>query len=307
MTKALTPALLVFALCGCSGGGGSTSGAIVSMTTPSPTPTSSSTAASPTDLTRLPIGDGKLVTTPQVGYLDSCQTTFNGGGATSTGAWYNAAAGTFNLTIKTAVQGSVSWAAHSLSITLSGSTRTIATNDLPSTLTGVYPIATTDPAYAYDHNPNSIQIQSYQYVVPANPTAASTPSCVSLGPIGVLLSGSVFYNALDALGRDALAHEILDGCYGHPDQSGTYHYHAFTPCIADNATGHSALMGYARDGFGIFGVHDVDGSVLTDAALDVCHGHTHSITWDGNTVTMYHYHMTYEYPYTLGCYHGTPQ
>jgi hypothetical protein len=41
----------------------------------------------------------------------------------------------------------------------------------------------------------------------------------------------------------------------------------------------------------------------------VASGHdaaAHEILWDGKRVTMYHYHMTNEYPYSLGCYKGTP-
>jgi len=295
-------AVLVVILFGCGGGGGSTaSPASASTSTPTPGQT-----ASPTDLTRLPIGDGKVVTSAQIGYVDSCQTTFGGGGATSTGAWYNASSGTFNLTIKPAVQGSVAWPAHSFSVTIAGATRQLVSNDLPNHTSGTYPIATTDPAHQYDGNPNSILSQSIQFNVPANPVVAAGATCLSLGPIGVMLTGSVFYNALDAGGRDAVAHEILDACSGHPDQSGSYHYHAFTPCFTDSGTGHSALVGYARDGFGIFGLRDVDGTLMTDAKLDACHGHSHSITWDGVTQTMYRYHMTYEYPYTLGCYKGAP-
>ena len=62
----------------------------------------------------------------------------------------------------------------------------------------------------------------------------------------------------------------------------------------------SATQGRLR----IYGERGGDGSILHDADLDVCHRHTHAITWDGQTVIMYHYHATPEYPYTLGCYHG---
>ena len=44
--------------------------------------------------------------------------------------------------------------------------------------------------------------------------------------------------------------------------------------------------------------------VLTNADLDECHGHTHTITWDGKAVVMYHYHATREFPYTVGCFRG---
>jgi YHYH protein len=56
---------------------------------------------------------------------------------------------------------------------------------------------------------------------------------------------------------------------------------------------------------GIFGHYGDDGEVLTNDDLDECHGHTHEIEWDGATLEMYHYHATYEFPYTVGCFRGT--
>lgn len=127
-----------------------------------------------------------------------------------------------------------------------------------------------------------------------------------MGPIGVMLTGAQLFNALDALGRDAPAHELLDACNGHPDPSSTYHYHSLSKCMSDPGTGHSHLLGYAADGFGIYGLRGENGATLTDAELDACHGHTHAIEWNGKTVVTYHYHFTNEYPYSLGCYKGTP-
>jgi hypothetical protein len=78
-------------------------------------------------------------------------------------------------------------------------------------------------------------------------------------------------------------------------------------CIEAEATGgHSELVGYALDGFGIFGRYGEDGDAVRNTDLDECHGHNHDIEWDGATIEMYHYHATWEYPYTLGCYRGTP-
>jgi hypothetical protein len=84
-----------------------------------------------------------------------------------------------------------------------------------------------------------------------------------------------------------------------------YHYHNLSPCATDAALGHSALVGYALDGFGIYGHHGENGKALTNADLDVCHGHTHEIEWDGKTVEMFHYHATAEFPYTVSCFRGT--
>jgi hypothetical protein len=115
------------------------------------------------------------------------------------------------------------------------------------------------------------------------------------------LNGVVFYDAVDGRGNDALAHEIVDVHGGHPAQS-DYHYH-FVPWRLDGVPsledGHSGLVGYIRDGFGIYGYKGAGGVELSNADLDDCHGHAHSPIG-------YHYHATIEYPYTIGCYRGTP-
>ena len=144
--------------------------------------------------------------------------------------------------------------------------------------------------------------------LPATPRIAVRESCVSFGAVGMLLTGGLLYNALDANGEDAVAHEIQDKCQGHPQRQGAYHYHNLTSCQKDeNNKMHSALLGYAFDGFGIFGKYGENGKTLENSDLDACHGHIHSIDWDSKKIAMYHYHATWEYPYTLGCFKGTPQ
>ncbi len=264
------------------------------------------TAQRSVSLSALPLDDSNYTAAgPKVGWVYSCQSSFTGGGSSVDGPWIDLADGTWNSLKKIAVEGSVKWRP-ALADAISGTTRKLTGNGLPSHTTGVYPIRSTDPAYRYDRNPNSIRAQSVSDGFPANPAVAAEPSCLNMGPIGVMLTGAQLYNALDALGRDAPAHELLDACNGHPDQSGTYHYHSYSKCMSDPGTGHSALLGFAADGFGIYGLRGTGGKVLADADLDACHGHTHAITWNGKTVVMYHYHFTNEYPYSLGCYKGTP-
>lgn len=255
------------------------------------------------DLTHLQVGDGKYSTNPQVGYVFSCQTQFNGGGATGTGNWMNGD-GTWDATKKAVVDGSVMWP-HSFTISALGDQRVFTGNDLPDHPTGTFPISSSDDAYAIDRNPNSIREQTVTLTLPANPTVAAQANCIG-GEVGIMLSGVVIFNAFDAEGRDAGAHEVQDSCDGHPQSSGFYHYHTLSDCFQDTATGHSALMGYAFDGFGIYGYYGEDGKELTNADLDECHGHTHAIEWDGQVVEMYHYHATHEFPYTVGCFKGNP-
>jgi hypothetical protein len=303
--KPHTPLALLATLAVTFSGCASTNSTATTTTATTTTTTTVSTAPDTADLTQLPIGDNKYTTAPKTGYIFTCSQTFTGGGASVAGPWINSTTGTFNFTAKTVVAGSIPWAAQNYTITLAGATRTVATNDLPNHNTGTFPIASSDPTYAYDQNPNSIAAQTLSYSLAANPSAATTPTCLPNGIVGFILTGTVIFNGLDAGGRDAVAHEGQDLCQGHPAPGSTYHYHSLTSCISDPGTAHSNLLGYALDGFGVFGSRGSDGSQLTDADLDECHGHTHAIPWDGATVTMYHYHATREYPYTMGCFHGT--
>lgn len=259
--------------------------------------------ASNIDLKHLPIGDGQISARPEVGAVWSCRTRFGRGGAHASGNWIQAD-GTYNLTAKPTVDGVVFWSSQ-FKMTLQNDVRVLISNRLPKDPTGQFPISPDDDAYAYDHNPNSITAKAYKIKLPATPQVAEA-SCLPLGAIGLLVNGGYFFNALDARGEDAVAHEIQDSCQGHPERDGAYHYHSVTTCLEDQGKEHSTLVGYAFDGFGIYGHRGENGKMLTNADLDACHGHTHTIEWDGKQEQLYHYHATWEYPYTVGCYRGTP-
>jgi hypothetical protein len=199
----------------------------------------------------------------------------------------------------------VRWPGARFSVTVRGSSRIVRTNSLPvGATTGTFPIAAGDPAYAYDRNPNSIHAVPSTWTLPLHPRVAASPSCLPFGPIGVATNGVELYNALDALKRDAVAHEIQDACGGHPGPNGAYHYHAISPCL--RAHGTSTLVGYALDGFGIYAERDAHGRPPTDADLDACHGRVSTVVWNGRRTRIYHYVATAEYPYTLGCFRGSP-
>lgn len=69
--------------------------------------------------------------------------------------------------------------------------------------------------------------------------------------------------------------------------------------------GTEGLWGYAVDGFPILGSIE-DGAPVDVGSLDICRGHVHAIEHDGIATSLYHYHITDEAPYTLGCFRGTP-
>jgi hypothetical protein len=264
-----------------------------------PLPTSSAI-----DLRNLPLGDDRRSESAQAGYLWSCQTDFSGTGAQADGPWIHLD-GTWDRTIKITIDGAVEWDNYQFTSEVVGDQRVFTGNGLPDHPTGIYPVQTTDDAYQYDRNPNTISAQNISFSLPVNPTIADSPSCVR-GMAGIMLNGVMLFDGFDAEGRDAVAHEIQDLCQGHPERTGQYHYHDLSVCIEEmgDGTEHSPLVGYAFDGFGLYGFRGEDGRMLTNADLDECHGHTHEIEWEGQLVEMYHYHATAEFPYSIGCFRG---
>jgi hypothetical protein len=275
--------------------------------TPAPAPAPAPAPTGGVDPTKLPVGDGRFTrTAPTVGMVYTCYTASGSGGARVQGPWFNSDGVTWDSLSKISVQGVVHWT--SSFMVAMGSTLSVNGNGLPSTPTGTFPIASTDPAYAYDRNPNSIATATMAWGLPANPTVAASPTCTGLGAIGVLLDGARLFNADDGANRDAVAWEVQDACQGHPQANGQYHHHSISACLSqkDVAGQHSPLVGYIADGFGIYGNLGENGVALTNADLDACHGHTHAITVNGVSVVQYHYHQTKEFPYTVGCFKGKP-
>ncbi len=257
---------------------------------------------------QLLLGDGKVSTTPKRGYVMVCTRRFRGGGAQVTGPWIHG--DTWDLTQKICVQGRVMWPQADFQITTEGEDRVVSRilrgNGLPvNTPPGTFPVASDDPAFQIDRNPNSITPQDIVLKLPMNPEIAEAPSCVPMGMIGVALNGVAIFNALDDGGRDAVAHEVQDLCNGHPQMQGQYHYHGPSPCLPGE-TAKETLIGYALDGFGIYSMYDAQGHELTDADLDECHGRASEVEWNGARQVIYHYVLTREYPYTIGCLRGSP-
>ena len=251
----------------------------------------------------LPLGDGLISTQARRGYVFACATEFRTGGSQHAGDWIQGA--TWDATRKIWVQGDVAWPNAQFSIEIRTNQRILTGNALPvGHTTGIFPIARTDPAFQIDRNPNPLTEQLLTFALPLQPTLATNPSCLPMGAIGVAINGVPIFNALDAAGLDAVAHEVQDRCHGHPQGRGIYHYHGPSDCVA-GASSNNTLVGYALDGFGIYSNHDESGKEITNSDLDECHGRTSPVMWNGKLTTIYHYVMTRQYPYTLGCYRGT--
>jgi len=186
-------------------------------------------------------------------------------------------------------------------------------------------------------NTNDAGEQDKDYEINAYPCFSSEEydvTCIG-GAVGITLNGiSVLSYFPGTCGDDAVVEEgdTFDLCSGHSTVDGDYHYHVVPSCLLDqmgdydNVTEHSPLIGWAFDGFPIYGPHTTDGAMIypcthssadSSRCLDTCGG-TAQYEIDG---FLYHYHMvgpvgdlessptdplpgTSMSPYTIGCLKG---
>jgi len=229
----------------------------------------------------------------------------HGPGAQLEGPWINNVTGTYDVTQKPVDSGNVRYKTARFTITTTGTQRVIKANGFPvGAPTGQFPVKASEAAYRYDPNPNAITAQHISFSIPRYPTLARSPSC-TYKEIGITLDGVQVHVPLDSTGRNELAYQVQDVCTGVPQPGGAYHRFSLSECTP-HIRERNALVGYALDGFGIFSPYDKNGRELTSADLDVCHGTTSRILWDGKSVVMYHYVMTRDFPNTVACFRGTP-
>lgn len=135
----------------------------------------------------------------------------------------------------------------------------------------VYVSATCIPGYSigpWGGNPNTPSNQNFVFKITRNPQQnTGTLTTVGLGHIGVWTNGVSVFNVSDAMSynnqgiwnRNAYYWEGpgFDNCLGHPQQQGEYHHHVSPTCLYNDAdsTNHSPIIGYAFDGFPIYGAY----------------------------------------------------
>ncbi|MTI09609.1 YHYH protein [Curvivirga aplysinae] len=162
-----------------------------------------------------------------------------------------------------------SWALTSqVNISSDNSYRYIESNGIPDHNTGSFPNR---------GNPNHISEQKHKFRVKINPQKASKPIKLGMGPFGVAINGVPFEPfAAEFWNRDrnsgwqyeAMTGFInlgLDKNNAHVQPNGSYHYHGIPTGLIKSwsPNSHSPVLGYAADGFpiyGLLGTSNSDGS-----------------------------------------------
>ncbi|MDB4223332.1 YHYH protein [Granulosicoccus sp.] len=158
-----------------------------------------------------------------------------------------------------------------------------------------------------------------QLPVPAKDYAAPIPLQPKLGEIpqtrdaalGVAVNGVPIYDYTGGgemsladlthhqTQHDTLLTKQLDVCGGHAGRGDDYHYHVKPVCMIeqmDNA-GDDAIIGWAYDGFPIYGDNNPDGTPIAMGVLDVCNGQQ-------DDTFGYRYHTSTSAPYIVQCLMG---
>lgn len=137
------------------------------------------------------------------------------------------------------------------------------------------------------------------YLIPVQPVKASSPTSIGRDDVGLSLNGVAIAPPapVDAI-LSAYTIAAFDDCAGHINPVAGYHYHGSAGCseIVAEQDGHAAQMGYALDGFAIYGMLDQAGNESSD--LDECRGHE-------DDTRGYHYHAaSIAENMFIGCYSG---
>ncbi len=143
-------------------------------------------------------------------------------------------------------------------------------------------------------------LETITFIIPVEPVQAAAASDLHLAhKVGVALNGVEFDPPAPVgmiLGARTIA--AFDDCGGHVNPHGGYHYHAALGCSKQivQTDGHANKIGYALDGYAIYGQRDPSGAEAAD--LDECRGHR-------DQTRGYHYHAASPgQNMIIGCFHG---
>ena len=99
--------------------------------------------------------------------------------------------------------------------------------------------------------------------------------------------------------HDTLQTGQLDVCGGHAGRGDDYHYHVAPTCMIAQMknAGPDAIIGWAFDGYPIYGDTNPDGSTIAAGVLDQCNG-------QADATFGYRYHTSPQAPYIVQCLMG---
>ena len=189
-----------------------------------------------------------------------------------------------------------------------GSKMKLRVRNIPNHPTAVFP----DTVGTQGYNPSYIQAHNDIYNIPIDPqrnpnavamTDRDANGALNMGPVGLAVNGVVFYNPFDANMTDAS--NIMDRSCGHPSPDNRYHYHKYPICVntpfVDKGEAHSPIIGFALDGFPVYGPYEASGEMAKDSKenpLNAFNAHY-------DKVRGWHYHATPgKFPYLIGGYMG---
>ena len=157
-------------------------------------------------------------------------------------------------------------------------------------------------------------VLSTMWKIPLKPVYSKTITpTTGVGATALMVNGVPLFNATkpsqngnqsayDPAADPKLTGE-LDTCDGHSGRGDDYHYHAYPTCLVQtlvnlshSTSAKNGLLGWALDGFGIYGLTEKTGKSVS--GLDSCMGHDIK---DGRG---YHYHFSLKAPYSPMCFHG---
>lgn len=190
-------------------------------------------------------------------------------------------------------------------------------DDVSVTCTDSHAILTSD-TYPDHELMTGIVGTNEQIAVPAEyaapiilaPTLSGTPLTRDAA-LGVAVNGVPIYDYTGGgeMSQDDLTHHQarhdtiqtgqLDVCGGHAGRGDDYHYHAEPTCMIEQMAnaGDAAIIGWAFDGFPIYGAANPDGTEIADGTLDVCNG-------QADDTFGYRYHTSSDAPYIVQCLMG---
>lgn len=196
------------------------------------------------------------------------------------------------------------WLNNTLQVDFTQDQMVVHSLDIPNHPTGVFP--------GYLGNRSYIQEQNVVAYLPLNPrrnpnakamTDRDANGALPMGPTGIAVNGVVFYNPFDAQMNEAV--NIMDRCCGHPDPANRYHYHKYPVCsrspFEDKGETHSPLIGWAYDGFPVYGPYEGHGEMAMNSQTNPLNDF--NIHYD--EARGWHYHVTPgKFPYIIGGYWG---